>query len=389
MIAINGEKVNGGFAIKGEAVAGMAKGGEIIYKKTNATIFGVRRLLTSTSFAWERTDGSKNFRVQAATPTATYYSDFDSVSPWKDIYTYNWNRSTGKEIKYNESGFSYTADYVMTRYPGFWYKIWRDSTYEYIQIANEEVNGFEYVPTFSLARYAGSGSSSLIYSKSGVTPLGGLTQATYRTACKNVGTGFYQMDWRFFALRLLYIVEFANYSAQSVLGLGNCAGSQIIANGGCDSLGMTSGCVVNDFAHSVIYRGFENPYGNLMQNIDGINVKDYNIYVCTDPSKYASSTYSGSYVQLNYTLPKSTSYYIGTTGLDTRYPIFQLTNSISSTGGTGDVGDAAGCSSGSGMPYRNAGAYGVGWGGGWWYCDFTSTDYSGTSWWGTRLMRTS
>ena len=72
--------------------------------------------------------------------------------------------------------------------------------------------------------------------------------------------------------------------------------------GECDSLGMKSGCLVNDGNHSVIYRGIENPFGNMWEWIDGINLQAGNgTFVCRDYTKYASDKFNDGYTSIGYT----------------------------------------------------------------------------------------
>ena len=51
--------------------------------------------------------------------------------------------------------------------------------------------------------------------------------------------------------RMLYLVEYADYDSQSVLGKGVAENDGAITMGGTDSLGMKSGCLVNDGKHSM------------------------------------------------------------------------------------------------------------------------------------------
>ena len=100
---------------------------------------------------------------------------------------------------------------------------------------------------------------------------------------------------------MLYLVEYADGNSQSKLGQGNCSTSAQITLGGCDSLGMKSGCLANAGATSVIYRGIENIFGNIWQFVDGLNIKDNVAYICYKPSSYAVDTFTGDYSALGYT----------------------------------------------------------------------------------------
>ena len=105
---------------------------------------------------------------------------------------------------------------------------------------------------------------------------------------------------------MLYLVEYADYDSQTKLGKGvteNYEGNNYystIVMGGTDSLGMQSGCLVNDGKHSMIYRGIEDIYGNTMDILDGINIKAYQAYINYDFTTYKSDTFDGNYKALGY-----------------------------------------------------------------------------------------
>ena len=76
------------------------------------------------------------------------------------------------------------------------------------------------------------------------------------------------------------------------------------STGKCDSLGMKSGCLNSASRNAIIYRGIENIFGNIWKFVDGINVKDYEAYVCMEPDKYVSDKFVDPYVKLGYGLFK-------------------------------------------------------------------------------------
>lgn len=333
-ICINGSKI-GGIVINGQKVTGVAINGNVVYKdKPKAKIYGIKRSLTTYSPEWERTDDAINLYAEATHDGKSVRNDFDNIYPWSDIYTYSLNTLTGKETRYDEQGFNYTDDYVMTKFPKFWYKRWQDNDNEYIQIASDEVEGFIKIDEFSLGRYMMSGSSSAVYSKSGESPLASVEITNFRKYAQNIGKGWGQTDWRYFALQILYLVEYANYNSQSVLGLGNVNSGSKSKTGGCDSLGMKSGCLSNNGAGTVIYRGVEDVFGNLSEFIDGININNYKAYVCYDPTKYEINTYSGYYDEIDYTNAKSSNY-ISKLGYTATHPLISFPIEVNGSSTTG------------------------------------------------------
>ena len=61
-------------------------------------------------------------------------------------------------------------------------------------------------------------------------------------------------------------------------------------------------------------------YGQL---IDGVNINNYQAYVCTDPTKYEFEKYDGDYVQAGY-VNSSSSGFISKLGFDENYSLLML-----------------------------------------------------------------
>ena len=102
---------------------------------------------------------------------------------------------------------------------------------------------------------------------------------------------------------MLYLVEYADYNSQSILGLGvsDSSNSAQVNTGGCDDLGMKSGCLSNDGKHSVIYRGIENIFGNIWQFVDGLGIKDNVGYISYNHNDFAYVVFTSPYTQVGYT----------------------------------------------------------------------------------------
>ena len=100
-------------------------------------------------------------------------------------------------------------------------------------------------------------------------------------------------------------------------------------SGATDNVAASSGSIVSntDAKHPCKYRGIENPWGNIYQWVDGVNIKDWQAYICEDRTKYADGVYNGDYVELNYENEK-TSGYIKERGYDERYPWARFPTSI-------------------------------------------------------------
>ncbi len=292
----------------------------------NGTIYGVKRDIESSSTKWERIEDSVGLIANATKDGSEVQNDFDSIYPWSEIITYNYDDVTKTETaKYGDDNFKFDGSngQVLTRIPEFYYKREQVDGVEYQYISKYPQEGYTKSEAFSIGRYTMSGNSTKVYSKSGVKPLTNLTITNYRTYARKLGSDFGQLDWRYFLIQMLYLVEYADYDSQSVLGLGNSNNTSSVASGGCDTLGMKSGTLNNDGKHSVIYRGIEDITGNVNQWIDGINVRNYIPYVNYNSETYAVNVFDGDYQPLAYTASPNNGY-INKMGYDPEHPLFPI-----------------------------------------------------------------
>lgn len=297
-------------------------------------IYGIRRSLTAQSPAWERTDDAIGLTANAQIGTTTVTNDFDSLYPWSDIITANVSNNGTINAYYGDSNFAFdgTNGHVMTIFPKIWLKRWQDSSYEYIQIATGATEGFTEYDSFMLGRYTMSGSTSAVTSKSGVIPLVRQNITTFRQSANALGTGWGQLDWHYFLIQYLYLVEYADYDSQTKLGEGWTSQSSLTTSGSCDFLGMKSGRPAGtDGYTSIIYRGLEDIFGNIYQFLDGLNIDNRVAYICYDPTKYAVNITSGDYTALGYTNSSSDGY-IYKLGYDANNPLIALPTETGSIG---------------------------------------------------------
>lgn len=304
-----------------------------IVKHKAGKIYGVKRSITTSSSTWERIEDSIGLEANATKDGSAVNNDFDNIYPWSDIISYNYDVEAKRVTSYyGEPTFKFDGSNgeVMTKFPEFWYKRERKDGYEYVYIADYAADGFVKSEAFSLSRYTATGSADRLYSKSGATPLNNVTPANFRNYAKALGEGWGLIDiWHYSLLQLLYLVEYADYNSQSKLGQGviskEWTGSFNGENsGGCDSLGMKSGCLANDGLHSVIYRGIEDIFGNMWQIVDGVNIDNCQAYVCYDSEDYAFDVFDGSYHKLGYVNSTTSGQYTKTIGYDENNPLIQL-----------------------------------------------------------------
>lgn len=263
-------------------------------------VYGVRRSLASADSAWERIGDNVDKVANATHDGTAVTNDFDSIYPWSDIITVNMADDGTINAEIGDANFKFDGSNgeVMTYIPPFYYSRYQKDGYEYIHISKNYFGGAELSEGFYIGRYT---TSSGVHSKSGVQSQVSQNITTFRTQATGKGTGWQQLDYHYFLLQLLYLVEYADYNSQSKLGNGVSSVSAQVNSGALDSLGMKSGCLANAGATSVIYRGIENIFGNIWQFVDGLNIKDNVAYICYKPSSYAVDTFTGDYSVIGYT----------------------------------------------------------------------------------------
>ena len=343
--------------------------------KDGIMTYGIKRNTNSTSTAWERIEDSIGLEANANLPESgtsttantTVKNDFDNIYPWSEIKSYNYNASTKKVTAwYGDSNFAFDGSNgeVLTYIPGFYYKREVVNGMEYQYISKYEQEGYSYSEPFSVGRYKISRASSLsdissnnngkielmvaqagnqdisdfdintenISSRSGAKPLTYKKIGYFREYASKLGSDFSIMDYHWYVLQMLYLVEYADYDSQTKLGFGVTNDSSRLGAilGGTDELGMQSGCLVNDGAHSMIYRGIEDIYGNTADFLDGINIKDYQAYINYDFTTYWSDTFTGNYKALGYVNTRGGGW-ITRLGYDSNNPLIGLPTEIDTT----------------------------------------------------------
>ncbi len=254
-------------------------------------------------------------------------SDFDTIAPWKDIkrcvvaddgtvvYYLDPSDSALKDDGSTPSVLDGTDGQVMVEIPKFYY---RSRPHEY-WVSSEPLTGYQIHPAFIrngvikdyiyLSAFEGFYSSSDEAMQSiadvvpstvdgtsdgGLTPIAAYPDTTSETHgfdsnggdirncrywAQERGTGWEQQDFlTTCAIQLLYIVEYADWDTQSIIGRGvvdKSLGNNNNADktGATISLGNVSGRESGtDGLTSVSYRGIENFWGNIWKWVDGINL---------------------------------------------------------------------------------------------------------------------
>lgn len=110
------------------------------------------------------------------------------------------------------------------------------------------------------------------------------------------------------ARNLLYLVEFANFNSQNVLGNGISGDSAAHNTGETDAMIYHTGRAegTNNLS-AVQYRHIENPYGNVYTFVDGILINEHEVFLCTDPQYYGNEI-TENYLSTGITTPDSNGY---------------------------------------------------------------------------------
>ena len=147
-------------------------------------------------------------------------------------------------------------------------------------------------------------------SVSGIYPAVGITRANARTMAANRGTGWRQCDvYLYWAVELLFLVEYGTFRTQQNIGDGNVSvstgypassGTQTDSPhsiaGKSNSLGNASTNTTTGASSGtrdtafMSYRGIENWYGNCWNFVDGYNINSNQAYVSNTNTQFADDT---------------------------------------------------------------------------------------------------
>ena len=71
------------------------------------------------------------------------------------------------------------------------------------------------------------------------------------------------------------------------------------------------------------FRGIESPYGDIWQWVDGLNINEFQGWVCRDAEQYASNLFASPYEQLGYVNANANGY-VSQMGYDADRPYAEL-----------------------------------------------------------------
>ncbi len=86
------------------------------------------------------------------------------------------------------------------------------------------------------------------------------------------------------------------------IAIGNIIYNTGWKNGFSSGIAAKSGSLTSnsDGKNPFIYRGIENIFGNVWQFVDGVNINEYQAWICRNAASYASNVFASPYLQLSF-----------------------------------------------------------------------------------------
>ena len=241
----------------------------------------------SSNPAWTRTDAAADFPdPQPAVNNGNGSSPFDDIMPW-----------AGMEI-YKDS----TAG-TLVSIPKYYYKWTRTGAAMKLQISPDPQDGFLVSPAHA-DRGDGKGERDYVYvgryhcntsykSQAGSQPAANMTRATARSSIHNLGSTYWQYDYAmYWTIMMLYLVEYANWNSQAMIGYGCSPIGAKFNTGPTDVMTYHTGTIAaGRTAYGCCqYRHIEGLWDNVYDWVDGIYFSGANIYCIKNPANFSDTS---------------------------------------------------------------------------------------------------
>ena len=249
-------------------------------------IYGVEWDGTSTTL-WSRTDDAAGFvNPSPAVNNGSGSSPFDNLLPWSGM------------VKETDS----TAG-VLVKIPKFWYKWTTNGSKLKLQIADMAADGFSVSPAH-MDRGDGKGERDYVYigryhcasgykSTTGAAQQVSITRSAARTGIHNLGSTYWQMDYAMrVTIWMLYLVEFADWNSQKVIGYGCSASGSKVNNGQTDGMSYHTGTTAaNRTTYGYTqYRNIEGLWDNVYDWMDGCYYNGNGLNIIVNPANFSDSS---------------------------------------------------------------------------------------------------
>ena len=255
-------------------------------------IYGAEWDGTSTT-SWTRTDLAANFTdpvPQMAVSGGGWTegsSPFDNIQPWAGMV----------RVSDSDAG-------ELVAIPKFYYKITQNNAALKIQISSQAEDGFSVSPAH-MDRGDGEGERDVVYvgryhcatstykSTRGVNPHVNKTRSSFRSAIHDLGSDIWQMDFAtWFTIWLLYLVEFADWNSQAVIGKGTGTGA-VSWMGYTDNMTYHTGTNNTSKDTNTLgtqYRYIEGLWDNVVDWCDGCYYDANGLNIILNPSNFSDSS---------------------------------------------------------------------------------------------------
>lgn len=282
-----------------------------------------------------RTDDAVGMVANAGVGSQVVQNDFDSAPIYRDItevtdsYGNVFVRIPKFYIRKTDSANLRTWQISEYPHPGF-YLPWC-----FWDFANQQE-----LPHVDVGKYIASlGTNNRLESKPGVMPLSSRTIIDFRTYARNNNTGglqgYQQYDIHVHdIITVLFYVEFATLDSQSIMA-GLTSGSAYAESGLTDGVVASSGSPTSNTsgAEPCQYRGIENPWGNVYQFVDGVNIDNHQAWVAKNAEDYTSNVFAHPYEQLGY-INYSANGYTTAMGFDPSLPFAEFPTAVGGSNST-------------------------------------------------------
>ena len=250
-------------------------------------IYGVSWDGSSTT-KWTRTDVAADFaEPQPAVNNGTGSSPFDNIMPWSGM----------QKVNDPEAG-------VLVSIPKYWYKWTQLSSGLQLQISPVAQDGY-YVSPAHCDRGDGQGERDGVYvgryhcvsgykSQTGVTPLANITRSSARSSIHGLGSTIWQWDWAMnWTIKMLYLVEFADWNSQTKIGYGCGNNSDKETMGYTDSMPYHTGTTQSSrttYGLGTQYRYIEGLWDNVYDWVDGCYYNSNGLNIILNPSNFSDTS---------------------------------------------------------------------------------------------------
>ena len=237
------------------------------------------------STVWARTDDSASFaNPSPAVNNGSGSSPFDNLMPWSGM------------VKETQDGN------VLVKIPKFWYKWTKSGNKLKLQIADAPEAGFRTSPAHA-DRGDGKGERDVVYigryhcngnwkSVGGGYPKNNVARSAARSGIHSLGAAYWQMDYAIrMTVQMLYLVEFADWDSQKVIGFGCSPSSNLFNMGLTDGMKYHTGTsAVNRTTYGCCqYRYIEGLWDNVYDWMDGCYFNGNGLNIIKNPNSFHES----------------------------------------------------------------------------------------------------